>query len=249
MSQNIHKFGRNPAVANGAWEDIWETGGTMLWPTAAQTLKVQSSTAADTSDGAGARSITVIGLSSSFEPLQETINTAGTSTGTGLKKFVRVDRAFVEDAGAYGGLFTGGNRGSITVNTSTGGAMATISATTGGGTVGEGQTQLARFTIPADHVGYVPSVHLSVDANKPADIIFWQRQEADVVSAPFKSQRVILDFDVVVGAEDFQPRTPLGPFPHHTDLWFSAKGEGNATEVDVDFEIMLFHSGHEQGFS
>jgi hypothetical protein len=57
------KFGANPAVGNGAFEDIWYNGGSYTLLTSAETVRVKAGgNAADDSAGAGARTITVYGL-------------------------------------------------------------------------------------------------------------------------------------------------------------------------------------------
>ncbi len=246
MGHVIHKFGRNPAVANGVWEDVWLTGGTYVWPQAGSVLHVFSSTAADTVLGAGARTVTVQGLSTAFEEMSETIDLAGTSTSIGSLNFQRVNRAFVDDAGTYAGLVVGGNKGTITINTAGGDALATIGVDT---TVGLGQTEIARYTVPHNHVAFVKSIAIDVDAGKNADVAFFQRRKADVVAAPFTAKRLIVFFDGVLGHTDLQPTTPFGPFPEKTDLWMSAKGGGAATEVSANFEIVLFPEGQEPEFS
>ena len=246
MVHAIHKFGRNDTVANGVWEDVWSPGGAYVWPQAAQVNHIVSSTAADTAAGAGALSVTIEGLSSSFEEVSETINTAGTSTAAGSVKMIRVNRAFVEDAGTYAGLVAGGNKGTINILTSTGGVVANIGVDA---TVGLGQTQVARFTIPLNKTGYVKTVELYVNSLKPADMAWFQRRAADDVAAPMKARRLVEYYDGVDGQLLLDHhQTPYGPFPEKTDLWFAAKGDGNATSVSADFEIVLYPQGQEPEF-
>ncbi len=233
----VHKFGRNPEVGNNTWEDVWTRGGVYAWPTAAQTVHIVSNSADDAAAGTGARSVTIEGLDANLREVSETIATNGTSTSTGTQVFFRVNRAYVAAAGEYGTLTAGGNKGTIDINTSTGGAVAEIRISTGSGTVGLGQTEVGRYTVPARKVAYIASMHISVDASKPARVVMFQRRDAGTVAAPFTSPRIILDFDAVQGAEDLLPVEPIGPFPAGTDLWFAAKGDGNATEVSVDFEV------------
>jgi hypothetical protein len=246
----VHKFGRNKDVGNGAWEDVWGVGGTMPWPEVARTLKLHSASALDTSTGTGARSVTILGLSSAWAEQEETIVTAGTSTSAGSKKFVRVLRAYVETAGTYGGLLTGGNRGNITINGSTGATLATINISTGTGTMAFGQTQIAGYTVPAGYTGYVREISYAVNAQKPADIAFMQRRNADDVTAPMASPRLVQFNDGVDGhATVHEPASvPLGPFPPKTDLWVAAKGNGAATAVSANFEIALYPLGTEPEF-
>ena len=235
----VHKFGRNPAVGNGVWEDVWNRGGVYAWHTAGFTLLVSSSTAGDTAAGAGARTITVEGLATDLSTMSETISMLGTTTSTGGSTFFRVNRAYVATCGTYATLTGGSNQGLITINTSTGGAVAGLRTDTGTGTVGLGQTELARYTVPARKVAYIPSIHISVDSGKPARVVMFKRLDATTVAAPFSPKRLVIDFDAVAGTEDLRPKEPLGPFFAGTDLWWAAKGDGAQTEVSVDFEIEL----------
>ena len=243
----VHKFGRNNSVGNGTWEDIWTRGGAYVWPQVGGTLLVSSDSTADTSTGTGARTIVVEGLSTAFEPIQETISMLGTTTSTGTKNFRRINLAYVDTAGTYGGLFDGANTGTITINTSTGGAVGEIIASTGGGTVGFGETQLSMYTVPENQTATIRRIHLSADAGKAADVAMFQRRLAGNTTAPFSAKRLIAEFDAVQGEVDVVFREELGPFPERTDLWFAAKGSANDTEVSVLYEIVLSPEGRRTG--
>ena len=234
MAEIIHKFGRNNAVG-AVWEDVWVRGGTYVWPQAATKMHISSSTASDTSTGTGARAVRLIGLDANFDELEETVSLAGTSTAVSTNSFVRMNRAYLVDVGAYADLDSGGNAGTITINSSGGDAVAAISVSGG---VGAGQTNLARFTSPAGLFMYVNSVFISVDSNQAADIAMWLREDADTVSAPFSPRRLQIQMDGLAGVEFWNPDTALGPFPPKSDIWWSAKA-GAQTAVTVDFEIIL----------
>ena len=124
--------GHNEAVGNGVWEDIWERGGVYAWPTAATKVNVSSDDAADTSTGAGARSVIIEGLDANLVEVTETIATAGLSTTTGSVDFFRVNKVYVETAGTYATLTAGSNLGDITVNTTGGDAVASSQAARAG---------------------------------------------------------------------------------------------------------------------
>ena len=232
----IEKFGRNDAVPNGSWADIQTIGGSVFWHTTADTLNAVSTSANDTAAGSGARVITIQGLDANFDVQEEDLALSGVTPVTSANSYIRVHRVFVKDTGTYGGLLTGGNAGNIS-----------FTKTTGGNAIGEilidnsapiGQTQLARYTIPNAKTAYLFAVDVNVEVNKPARVVMWQRQGADVVAAPFTSKRMVLEFDGLQQPDDLQMRVPL-MFPGKTDLWFSAEGGGAATQVNVRFLLIL----------
>jgi hypothetical protein len=80
-----------------------------------------------------------------------------------------------------------------------------------------------------------------VSGSKAADIFFWERKGADVVSAPFTPKVVLLQFDEVVGEEVIAFDAPL-KLPEKTDFWMSGNrtsgGAGN-TVIDTEVEIII----------
>lgn len=237
----VHKFGRNSDVGT-AFEDIWETGGVYSWPTSASTLEAISTDANDTAAGTGARTVTIEGLDADFNEISETITMNGVSASSATAlSFLRVNRAYVVQSGAYSSTTSGSNIGNITIRVS--GAGATQATIQVDALAGKGQTEIARYTVPAGKVAFVKSVFINVDSTKnAATIAFFQRRSADTIVAPFTSKRLVVEFDGVLGETALAPTTPIGPFPAKTDLWFAAHAgaAGNNPEVEVDFEILLY---------
>ncbi len=233
----VQKFGRNDTVGNNTWEDVWSRGGVYVWPQTAGKLNVSSDAAGDAAAGAGARTITVEGLDANFDATSETITMTGLSTTTGTVDFVRVDRAYVATAGTYATLTAGANAGTININTTAAVAVASIGLSTGGATVSFGQTELARYTVPRNRIAYIHSISLHVDSAQAADVAFFQRRNADDITAPLSPKRLVAFFDGVDRDRTLTPPHPWGPFPGKTDLWFAAKGAGGATAVEVQFTI------------
>lgn len=231
----IHKFGRNDDV-DTSYEDIWIRGGTFAWPTAADTLSLSSTSANDTSDGSGARTVTVEGLDSNFDALSETISLSGATPVTSSSSFLRVNRAYVDDCGTYATLTAGGNLGDIDIDFSTGSVPCARINFDG---IGFGQTEIARYSVPAGHTAYILEAAINVDSNKDALIALLQRQNADDTSAPVKARRVVQTFDGISG---FHPglrfEAPLR-FPEKTDIWWAAVGSAVNTAVSIAFDIYL----------
>ena len=225
----VHKFGRNAAVANGSFEHISLLSAATTFLTAATTVRVKAGNAADDTAGAGAQEITVVGIDDNLAEVTEEIATAGASASSNsAASFWRVYRAYVSAAGTYGSA----NTAAVTIENSAGTVDLIQIA------IEEGQSQFAGYTVPTGKTAYWLGAHIMVDANKAADVKFIQRRTFNDTSAPVESVRLINYWDGVQGNMSFQPRSP-GVFPALTDLWFEAQGSGAATEVSVDFELLI----------
>ncbi len=235
----IHKFGRSPSGTNGAWEDIWVATGVYAWPTVASTLEVISTAAADSASGAGAQRILVEGLDADFKPITEIILTNGTSASSATtQKFLRVNRAYVAQAGAYSTTTAGGNTGAVTVRIS--GAGATQVTIGDNSTTGMGQTAVARYTVPRGHRIYLLTANVNVDANKTAEVALFNRPNADSVVAPFEgAKRMVLHVDGVIGNLQIDFGDAPAVFEAKTDLWWAFKAGAATTACSVDFPFYL----------
>lgn len=228
----IHKFGENPSITASSTEDI-NFPGVINWLTAATTVRVKAGgNAADASGGNGARSITIQGLDENFVDASEDVimNANGTlASDATTTTFIRVFRAFVLTTGTY----TGTNTGDIVVENSGGGTdLVTIAA-------GIGQTETTAYTIPAGKTAYLSRVGAEVDAAKAVDMKMFQRQDADNISAPFTSKRLIIEFPALIGpAERAFDAYPM--FPAKTDLWWTGTtGSGAAPAAEADYDLFL----------
>lgn len=130
----LFKYGYNPSIVDTE-ETIWDAGGIYAYPTSAVPMTVTSAGGATDQDV----QVLVQGLDSDYNILTETVtlNAAGTAVTAGL--FLRVFRAFVAGSQAP--------TGNITV-TNTGVTYAQI-------TLGENQTLMSVYTVPAGHSLYI----------------------------------------------------------------------------------------------
>lgn len=64
--RRVTALGNNPDVDTGAAEEIWTAGGIYPFMTAATSLEIVSSSAADDSAGTGARTVLVNGLDAAY---------------------------------------------------------------------------------------------------------------------------------------------------------------------------------------
>lgn len=230
--KNVTKFGRNPA-ASAAMEDVTYQSGILDWRESATTIEAISSDADDIdTTGAGARKIMVEGLDANFNEISEEIAMNGTDpTSATSASFLRVNRAYVSDAGVYANGNTGSNEGTITIRVASAGA--TLLQIGLEGTIGLGQTEHAGYTVPAGKSVLLYHAWINVDGAQSASVFLWKRENADDVSAPFSARRLQLSLDGLAGSTHLDLPAPLR-FPAKTDIWWSCVA-GGATSVSVNF--------------
>lgn len=130
----LFKYGYNPLIVN-ANETVWDGGGIYVYPSSAVAMTVTSAGGA-TDEGV---LVTVIGLDANYEELTEevTLNGSGVATTDGL--FLRVYRAYISGDTEPTGNITIANGGTT---------YAQI-------TLGENQTLMAVYTVPAGKTLYI----------------------------------------------------------------------------------------------
>lgn len=151
-----HKFGRNPDIDTGTDpEDIWDAGGIWIAPTTARTHQLASTSINDDTDGggtnAGARTIRIFGLGSSFALQQEDLTLDGTTNVATASTYTMIYRLQILTAGA-----TGSNEGVITATADTDG---TVTAQIN---IGNNQTGMAIYQIPAGKKGFLVNFYGSL---------------------------------------------------------------------------------------
>lgn len=227
----VQKFGRNDAVPNGSWKFVNLLGFT-AWPlSAATTVRIKAGgNANDTAAGSGAREVTVQGIDDSFNEVSEAIATAGAGASSATTAlFWRVHRAWVSACGTYGSA----NTAAVTVENSGGGTDLIQIGTA------EGQSQFAGWTVPTGKTAYLLGLHVYVDSNKTTNIRVFTRDDIDDTTAPMASKRLRLFFDGVEGELSHHPRGIILALNAKSDIWVEAYGDGAASEVSCDFELLV----------
>jgi len=166
----ILKFGKNPDVDTSI-EDIWDGGGTYLFPTSADQLEISSTSALDSSTATGARTIRLEGLDASFATQNETVTMTGTAAATTANSYIRLHRMKIITAGT-----NEAGVGSISaVHPSASATMAKIRTPWN-------QTQMAIFTIPAGKTGLIKRYYGGVNIKTvgTAEVSLWIRPENEV---------------------------------------------------------------------
>lgn len=131
---SIEKYGKNlTAAANDVVQD---EEGTIAIETSATTIEIIGADADDVAAGAGAEAVRVFGVDANWNPIEETIITAGLSASLpSNNSYLYVYRAKIIDSGAIR------NEGNLTIRRSSAGAtLALILA-------GKGQTQKAMYPV------------------------------------------------------------------------------------------------------
>jgi hypothetical protein len=231
----LYKFGANPAVAGTSTEAV-SLLGTLNLLTAATTVRVKAGgNANDTAAGSGARTVTVVGLNSSWVETSDVLTLAGASaSAAGVVSFIRIYRAYVETSGTYATLGAGANTGQITIENSGGGTdLLDIAA-------GFGQTQYAAYTIPAGKTGYLVNASATVESVKPMNLSLFQRRSADDVTSPYSAKRLVMTFAGLTGYAQRSFTNFYPSFPARTDLWWEVNNPGGtAGSCSADFGLTL----------
>ena len=234
-----HKFGKCESIPSNTWRDIWANGSTALgdidypFPTVARRFRIAAGgNANDTAAGSGAQSITVQYLDEDWNPQTETIATNGASasdwsTGTAI----RIERAFVYDVGTYGG----NNAGAVSIEHETSGDIVCYIG------AGAGQTQLSMYSVQAGHRAILSEVNYTIGAavSQQGDVRMLQRQNADVVTTPFRGVRLVHDMDGTIASNARIQYKSRRVFPEKTDIWCQARGVGATISVSADYDLIL----------
>ena len=241
--ESIKKFGRNIAVGTnfvpismgGAYQVPQSTGATMLRVKA-------GGDARDTAAGDGAREITLVGLDENFDPLTETVATAGVSASSAtVGTFTRLLRFFVSASGTYASAVAGSHFDDIVIENSAGG---TDWGTIDSADFPKGQSEIGVYSIPTGTTGHVKLRNLSVDTGKTIDLVFFSRTNIDQTSPPYDAMRAQSVVSGVVGGsiEVFgETDIPFGPYVGPTDIGFMGKVANGTAKVAVEFEVFILN--------
>ena len=160
----LFKFGLNPDI-NGTLEAIWSHSIPYVYPTAATVMKVSSTSTSDAAGDTGARTVYVAGLDANYNEINEIVTLNGQTAVNTTNLFLRVFRAYVVTAGsantAIGDLYIG-------VGTVTSGIPATVYAKID---ISDNQTNMAMWTVPANHTLYIYRGTFSAASNNAAQYV------------------------------------------------------------------------------
>jgi hypothetical protein len=162
--KTLFKFGNNPD-SNGTLETVWSHSTLYVYPTAATVMKVSSTSANDNIAGTGARTVLVAGLDADYNEVSEIVTLTGQTPVLTTTIFLRVFRAYVVTAGvnntAAGTIYIG--NGVVTA-----GVPASVYAEI---PLGENQTLMAMWTVPAGYTFYMYRGSFSAASNNASQYV------------------------------------------------------------------------------
>jgi len=229
------KFGFNPDIDNSL-ETVWAQGGLYSYLSSASVLTVSSSSTADTSAGTGARTVQLYGLDTGYNEIDEIVTLNGQTAVNTTNSFLRINRMIVRSAGTgeqnAGVVYAG-------TGTVTSGVPANKYATVA---VGDGQTLMALWTVPAGYTAYLYQTDISAACTTSNKLL-----NVRIVSRPFGEVFQIKDkFGMSVGGGTVTQvyQYPL-KFEEKTDLEVRAIGDAGSANIQVSagLDILYIKNG------
>jgi hypothetical protein len=231
-----HITGTNEAVGT-SFVPI-SRGGIYQTPTTATALEILSSDANDTAAGSGARTVTIVGLNSSWAEVSQTVSMNGTTAVAVPTSLLRVSRVFVATSGTYATQSAPSHVGTLTLRVSGGGATWAIVYATD---FPRGSSQIGAYTVPSGKTALIFPHYIAVEANKPAFTVFFHRCNADTVAAPYSAMLAAEELggiEGIVNIADFN--TPRGPFVGPCDVGYLTRLTTGTGEVSINFEMIVY---------
>ncbi len=213
--KTVFKFGFNSDI-NGTEETIWDVGGLYAYPSSAVVMTVTT----DAGTPANDNGVTVIieGLDGDFNEISDEVTLAGAGTATTTKTFFRVTRSYV----------SGSQEPTGNLNITNGGTTyARI-------TIGENQTLMAMWTVPAGYTGFLDHVNIATgttNANQYVTAQIVQRTQGGVFRVMMKQTLGS------GGVADFLIRYPI-LVPEKTDLEVRAVSSGSNNLISANFSMV-----------
>ena len=230
----IHKFGAG--TLSTTMKPI-SLGGEYRTPQTAVSLEVVSSSASDTSNGVGARQVTIIGLNSAGVEISQTIATNGLTAVALPTPMLRVYRWFVSQSGTYASATQGSHVGNLTLRVAGAGQLwSTILNTP----FPVGQSQIGAYTIPTGYTGYLLSKNVFSESSKTADIYFFKREMIGDIVTPYEGVMRLVEREVgVTGGYAITTVAPRKIGVGLCDVGFMGKVSVGTSECSVEFELLL----------
>lgn len=229
--RSVAVFGYNPDV-DTTRVTVWPYTGILPLPAAALQMKVSSSSANDTSNGTGARTVFLEGLDASYEEISETITLNGQTEVLTTQSFLHINNAYVATAGsglsAAGDIYFG-------TGTVTAGVPATVYDLI---KFDYNQRITGSYTIPAGFTGYLSQGLFS--AGQPGGSAQVAGRLLTIGTDGIRRAAAITT--VNNGTADYVFEYPLA-IPEKTTLEATAQGSSNNNEASSFFILVLVSNG------
>lgn len=226
----LYKFGYNSDI-NGTEETVWSPGGDVVWPAAAFTAFISSSSTADTSAGTGAQTVTIEGLDENYATQSVTVDMNGqTQVQVGdASGWIRINRAFVVTAGS------GGTAAGTVYIAATGVSSGVPTGTIYASITDGNQTQMAVYTVPASHTLYLDDLIFTAAISQANNYATVKLNTRDFGSNVFRTKfiNVLQSNELVI---DFE--FPLA-IPEKTDIECRAVTSNTNNQIGASFQGVL----------
>ena len=216
----VQKFGSCSAI-DGNFHHVWEANtnsNDLVFLSAASALYVSSSNTNDTFSGTGARSAYVQALDANFDTSNVYVELSGT-TPVALSggPYLRVNRAFVDKCGTYGGA----NVGTIDICVSGVAKPDCIQARID---ASFGQTRKTQYTIPNGYVGMLKAFAFTTEATKTASFRIFRRENTELIDH-FHPKRILGEWLGLSDVATFE-NYACPKLTETTDIWIEARNVG-----------------------
>jgi hypothetical protein len=221
----VLKFGTRTLVAANTPSVVWQgTNPLYTYLPTAQQLKISSTSAQDGVGGTGIRTLFLSGLDANYNEISETITMTGLAVVTTALSYLRIFRAYGVTSGT-----SHTNVGIITVTDNAGTVQQLVIP------IGDGQTLMAMWTVPAGKKAYMVAGSISTDSNKGLEVSFFVRINNGGLLYPWLIKYRAFIFS---GNENFPFQIPF-PISEKTDIEVRVKTPGSAgtTQAGGTFEL------------
>jgi hypothetical protein len=219
-ASTVHKFGATPSQSINTTATIWDKGDTLYPWSAFDTPGVL--VAAQVGAGDNGKVVTIFGLDTNWDPIEEDFVLSSTGTVTGTKTFRRVYRGYVKTGAANVGQ----------LNFSRGGTQVLRI------TAGLGQTLMSVYTVPNGYTGYLYQGVCSAQAG--ADATGFMMVRYNTVGQAF---RVGHTFEVSGdGSTYFYKFAFPIEIPQHSDIDVRLTTRSNNGRFTAAFDMLLIQN-------
>lgn len=227
----VNKFGNDPALGAGATNPIWDGSTTYTWPSSADITHIWSAVDSATTRGVV---VEVQGLDASWALTVQNVTTdaADSTTEVGLTTALRrVFRMKVLDPSVMDQNLRVGPTGKASF-------QAQVS-------IGDNQTLMAIYTIPAGKTGYMTNYYISLNkvsggGNPELLTKLWARDNDNGYASWIKH---VIGLDADANSYINQTFNPYFKITEKTDVWLESTeltgGGGVIADVSGGFDLIL----------
>ena len=242
----VHKFGKNDGI-NSSVETVWAAGGLHYQPETAGTVDFVSTSAEDAVGGDGVAVIVIEGLDANFVEVEETLTLTGLTPVPTTTEFLRVNRAYGTDLGPGATIATNPQFANLGDITGTHNNLTTPNDVVVHIPANVGQSQLALYTIPDGHTGYLYNFGASSGkestgaGTNPVTTIRLLRRDVCLDGSPQQSWRIMDEFILKDSIDEVDYPFPI-EIPAKTDMEVRAFTSSESVPVSAHFDVLILEN-------